>query len=351
MQSINCLNRFTKALGVLTLTLFVSFATQAASLTLVDAFGNNPGNLKMYKYVPPGLKENAPLVVVLHGCGQSAEIYGHGAGWVGLADQFGFALVLPEQQESNNQSRCFNWFNGFSWNDYFPWNFQWIGSDIDRDKGEAESIVSMLTNAIKTHRLDQRRVFVTGLSGGGAMTAVMLATYPELFAGGAVLAGVPYKCATDLYVAISPSECGLDYPKKAGNARIKSLSPAIWGDKVRDANRGFRGPWPRLSIWHGTADGTVVVAGADELEKQWLNVHGLDKVPASIVQPPESKHRHSTYRDTQGRVQLEVHRIVGMGHGTPIIDGQCGRQGEHLFDVGICSSQHIARFWGIAPLP
>jgi len=69
------------------------------------------------------------------------------------------------------------------------------------------------------------------------------------------------------------------------------------------------------------------------------------------VQPPESNHQHSTYRDTQGRVQLEVHRIVGMGHGTPIVDGQCGRQGEHLFDVGICSSHHIAKFWGIAPLP
>jgi len=351
MQSINCLNQTTRVLWILTLTLFVSFGAQAASLALVDSFGKNPGNLKMYKYVPPGLKENAPLVVVLHGCGQSAEIYGNGAGWVALADKFGFALVLPEQQESNNPSRCFNWFNGFSWNDYFPWNFKWMGSDIDRDDGEAASIVSMVKTAIKTHRLDQRRVFVTGLSGGGAMTAVMLASYPELFAGGAVLAGVPYKCATDPYMALSPTECGLDYAKKAGNARIKSLSPSIWGDKVRDANRAFRGPWPRLSIWHGTADGTVVAAGADELEKQWRNVHGLDKVPASIEQSTASNHRHSTYRDAQGKVQLEVHRIVGMGHGTPVIDGQCGRKGEHLFDVGICSSQHIASFWGIAPRP
>ena len=350
MKSINRLKRSTWILWTLSWCLLVSFGAQAASLVLVDSFGNNPGKLRMYEYVPSGLKEDAPLVVALHGCGQSAEIYGQGAGWVTLADKFGFALLLPEQQESNNQNKCFNWFNGYSWSDYFPWNFQWMGSDIDRDNGEAASVVSMIKTAIKTHRLNHRRVFVTGLSGGGAMTAVMLATYPDLFAGGAVLAGVPYKCATDPYMALSPSECGLDYTTKAGKARIKSLTPSIWGDKVRDANRTFRGPWPRLSIWHGTADGTVVVAGADELEKQWRNVLGLDQIAASNEPQADPKHRHTAYRDAQGKVQLEVHRIVGMGHGTPIVDGQCGRKGEHLFDVGICSSQHIASFWGIAPL-
>ena len=351
MQMINCLKQSARALWLLAFTLFLPFMAQAASLSPVDDFGNNPGKLRMYEYVPQGLQDAAPLVVVLHGCGQSAEIYGHGAGWVQLADKFGFALVLPEQQESNNPSKCFNWFNGFTWGDYFPWNYRWYGSDIDRDNGEAASIVAMLKTAIQRHRLDQRRVYITGLSGGGAMTAVMLATYPELFAGGAVLAGVPYKCATDAYAAIAPSECGLDYPAKKGNARIKSLPPSIWGDKVRDAHKGLRGPWPRLSIWHGTADGTVVAANADELEKQWRNVLGLDQVSVSSTQQPDPRHQHSVYRDAQGTVQLEVHRIAGMGHGTPIIDGPCGRRGEHLFDMGICSSDHIARFWGIATRP
>lgn len=350
MQMHKRIRQSVTVLGLL-LGLFSAFTGQAANLVQVEAFGNNPGNLRMYEYLPPGLKAGAPLVVVLHGCGQNAELYGRGAGWVDLADRHGFALVLPEQQEGNNPNRCFNWFNGHAWSDYFPWNYAWFGSDIDRDSGEAASIVSMLRTAIQSHRLDARQVFVTGLSGGGAMTAVMLASYPELFAGGAVLAGVPYKCATDPYAALSPSECGLDYTSKTGNARIKSLPPALWGDKVRDANRTFRGPWPRLSIWHGTADGTVVAASADELEKQWRNVLGLDRVAASTSPQPDARHRHSVYRDGQGRIQLEVHRIAGMGHGTPIIDGQCGRKGEHLFDVGICSSEQIARFWGIVPAP
>ena len=349
MQTTPCLGWPSRTLWMMILSLFLSSLAQAAALTPVDEFGNNPGKLRMYEYVPQGLKEGSPLVVVLHGCGQSAELYGQGAGWVALADRFGFALVLPEQQESNNPSKCFNWFNGFAWGDYFPWNYQWYGSDIDRDNGEAASIVAMLGSALRKHRLDPQRVFITGLSGGGAMTAVMLATYPERFAGGAVIAGVPYKCATDPYTALSPSECGLDYSAKKGNARIKSLPPAIWGDKVRDAHKGFRGTWPRLSIWHGTADGTVVAASADELEKQWRNVLGLEQVPANNEQQADPKHRHVTYRDAQGRVQLEVHRISGMGHGTPIIDGRCGRKGEHLFDIGICSSEQIGRFWGVVP--
>lgn len=348
MRNPPCREWMSRTLWISILTLCLSLSAQAATLVPVENFGNNPGKLRMYEYIPQGLKTGSPLVIVLHGCGQSAEAYGQGAGWIDLADRFGFALVLPEQQEANNPSKCFNWFNGHAWSDYFPWNYRWYGSDIDRDSGEAASIVAMLGNAVQRHRLDARQVYITGLSGGGAMTAVMLATYPERFAGGAVIAGVPYKCATDPYTALSPSECGLDYSAKKGNARIKSLAPAIWGSKVREANKGFNGPWPRLSIWHGTADGTVVVASADELEKQWRNVLGLDNVPASSEQAPDPKHKLVTYRDAQGKALLEVHRITGMGHGTPIIDGQCGRKGEHLFDVGICSSGEILKFWGIA---
>lgn len=340
---------FSVLVAIFVLSLFASFTAQAETLKRIEDFGHNPGQLRMYTYLPAGLNEAAPLVVVLHGCGQSADIYGHGAGWVNLAERFGFALVLPEQEERNNPGKCFNWFNGFAWTDYLPWNYLWFGSDIDRDNGEAASIVSMVKFALQQHRLNPRQVYITGLSGGGAMTVVMLATYPELFAGGAVLAGVPYKCALDAYAALSASECGLDYKTKTGKASIKSLPAAVWGDKVRAAHRTFRGPWPRLSIWHGTADGTVVVASADELEKQWRNVLGLEQLSPTIEAQADVRQKHSVYRDAQGSVVLEVHRIAGMGHGTPVIDGQCGSKGEHLFDLGICASEHIARFWGIVP--
>ena len=73
-------------------------------------FGSNPGNLRMMRYLPPALAEHPALVVVLHGCTQSAAGYDLGAGWSTLADRYGFALLLPEQQRSNNPNGCFNWF-------------------------------------------------------------------------------------------------------------------------------------------------------------------------------------------------------------------------------------------------
>jgi poly(3-hydroxybutyrate) depolymerase len=84
---------------------------QENRLLEVTAFGSNPGELRMYSYVPAGLPANAPLVVVLHGCTQSAASYNKGSGWSTLADRYGFALLLlPQQQWNNNPLRCFNWF-------------------------------------------------------------------------------------------------------------------------------------------------------------------------------------------------------------------------------------------------
>ena len=74
-------------------------------------FAPNPGNLRMFRYLPRGLKAGAPLVVVLHGCGQTAAGYDLGAGWCQLADQLGFAVLAPEQKAVNNPNTCFNWFN------------------------------------------------------------------------------------------------------------------------------------------------------------------------------------------------------------------------------------------------
>src|SRR4029077_5980738 len=74
-------------------------------------FGTNPGNLRMFYYVPPDPRPPAALVVVLHGCGQTAARYDVGTGWSTLAKHYGFALLMPEQQSANNAHTCFNWFN------------------------------------------------------------------------------------------------------------------------------------------------------------------------------------------------------------------------------------------------
>src|SRR5258707_261427 len=131
----------------------------------------------MLTYLPDSLSPRPALVVVLHGSMQSAANYDHGAGWSTLADRYGFALLMPEQSRKNNLTRSFNWFQR---------------NDTQRGEGEAHSIVQMVEQMVRDHDIDRRRIFVTGLSAGGAMTLAMLATYPDVFAAGAVIAGLPY---------------------------------------------------------------------------------------------------------------------------------------------------------------
>jgi poly(hydroxyalkanoate) depolymerase family esterase len=146
----------------------------------VSDFGSNPGNLRMFTYSPSQYAPSPVLVVVLHGCTQTAAGYDYGAGWSTLADRYGFALLLPEQQPSNNSNGCFNWF---------------LPGDTRRGGGEALSIRQMIETIVIDKKIDRRRVFITGLSAGGAMTSVMLACYPEVFAAGAIIAGLPYGAA------------------------------------------------------------------------------------------------------------------------------------------------------------
>ena len=144
----------------------------------IQNFGTNPGALRMFAHLPPKQSGSLPLVVVLHGCTQTAAGYDQGAGWSTLANRYGFALLFPEQQRANNPNGCFNWFQT---------------GDIERGHGEALSIRQMIAKMVADHPIDARRVFVSGLSAGGAMTSVMLATYPDVFAGGAIIAGLPYE--------------------------------------------------------------------------------------------------------------------------------------------------------------
>lgn len=287
----------------------------------VTGFGSNPGNLRMFKHVPSGLPSGAPLVVALHGCAQSASSYDNESGWQLFADRFRFALLLPQQQSANNSSSCFNWFEN---------------GDTARGQGEALSIKQMVDRMIADHGSAPSRVYITGLSAGGAMTAVMLAAYPDVFAGGAIIAGLPYRCATTQSAAFSCMNPGSD------------LSPAQWGDKVRAASSGT-GPWPIVSIWHGDADYTVRPMNLTESLEQWTNVHGIDQV--ADVNETIGGYPHRVYRDAAGVARVETWTITGMGHGTPVDPGsgetQCGTAGAYLLDVNLCSSYRIARFFGL----
>ena len=295
----------------------------AASLTQVTSFGTNPGNLAMWKYVPDGLPTGRPLVVALHGCSQTAAAYDAEPGWVKFAEEWDFALVLPEQSTANNGSRCFNWFEA---------------GDYTRGMGEALSIKQMVDKMKTDHGVDASKVFVTGLSAGGAMTTVMLAAYPDVFAGGAVMAGLPYKCATGSSEAFNCMSPG------------KNLTPQQWGDLVRGAS-SHTGPWPKVSVWHGSSDFTVVPMNMTEIMEQWTNVHGVDQT--ADVSDTVAGYPHKVYKDSGGVARVETYSITNMGHGTAIDPGtgatQCGIAGAYILDVNICSTYYAATFWGLNP--
>nr|VFK79269.1 MAG: esterase, PHB depolymerase family [Candidatus Kentron sp. SD] len=294
---------------------------QDSRLVEVTEFGSNPGDLRMFTYVPRELPPGAPLVVALHGCTQTAGAYDEGAGWSRLADRLGFSVLLPQQHWSNNPLRCFNWFRE---------------EDTTRDSGEPLSIRQMVDRMVIDHDLDGRAVYVTGLSSGAAMTSVMLATYPDVFAGGAIVAGAPYHAADGLQEAFETMFSG------------RRLAEREWGDRVRAAS-SHRGPWPRVSVWHGDADSAVTPVNAEEIIKQWVDVHGLSTTPA--MEDEIDGYPRRVWRDHGGETLVEAYTITGMSHGLPLdIDGEgdsLGTAAPFFNDVGISSTQRIAEFWGL----
>jgi poly(hydroxyalkanoate) depolymerase family esterase len=320
-KNVEFLQRLSKINGINGLGDFGWPNQSQSPLVEVTGFGANPGQLKMFAFVPDELQPKPALVVVLHGCGQTASGYDLGAGWSRLATRYGFALLMPEQQASNNPNGCFNWFNP---------------NDTARDRGEACSIRQMIARMVGDAGIDPHRVFVTGLSAGGAMTSVMLATYPEVFAGGAIIAGLPFGVATNVREALS------------GMFRSPSHPAGELGDLVRNASN-HKGRWPKLSVWHGSADRTVNPANANEIVKQWLDVHELPSAPMS--EGTVDGYPHRVWWNADGETTVESYTITNMAHGTPLgvadNDERYGAQGAFLIEAGISSSFHIASFFGL----
>jgi poly(hydroxyalkanoate) depolymerase family esterase len=289
-------------------------------LSALGDFGSNTGNLKAKTYIPDSYRKGAPLVVVLHGCTQNPSGYDRNSGWSHAADEYGFALLFPEQQRANNPNLCFNWYSQ---------------SDSSRDSGEALSIRQMVAEMHARHGTDPARVYITGLSAGGAMAAVMLATYPDVFAGGGIIAGLPFGTAQSVPEAF-------DRMRGHGGPNADKLA-----EIVRSASK-HNGPWPTLSIWHGTTDHTVDPSNAEDLVDQWRALHGVTKSPTRTDRVRGYPHR--VWCDAAGREVIEEYVITGMGHGAPL--STTGEQsdevpGPYMLEAGISSTRRICRFWGL----
>lgn len=314
-----------------------------AALEPVADFGANPGELELFVHAPDGPTSNLPVVMALHGCRQQASDFDDETGLIALAEAIPFILMLPQQRRANNERRCFNWFRR---------------PDNRPGRGESASLRNMLDTVIARHDADPEKVYVLGLSAGGAMTGVMLANHPERFAGGAIIAGTPYDCNrpqgfTGPYwwwlstvfgdAAAAVYACGIF------GYNTSDRSAATWGDYVRDVAAETPEAWPPVSIWQGGADDTVDPDNLDELIEQWTNVHGIDGTPDVTETVGEA--RRTVFMDAQGEPRVEAWRLPGFLHAVPVDpDAEpagCGMASEFIRDADLCAVRRIAAFWGL----
>ena len=248
--------------------------------TQIDYGGSGPS---MDLYVPVQRGSAPGVVVLLHYCGgNSAAMHG----WLqGQADRHGFLVIAPSVEAGKS---CWN--------------------ATPARSGEGAAIVQMVDYVLTRQRADPERVFVAGASSGACMTNALLAAYPDVFAGGSVLAGVP----AGAWVGGSECDaCGQAPPRRTAQE---------WGDIVRHASAAFHGPRPRVQLFHGTSDDTLDYSNLAAEVLQWSHVLGVTQADASTEsdQPKRGWDRTSYRRGSQvvlesnsGRGQ--PHNLTGLG--------------------------------------
>jgi poly(hydroxyalkanoate) depolymerase family esterase len=294
--------------------------TNSYAFERVSSFGPNPGNLSMLKYVPKNVKRNAPMVVVLHGCMQDATFFGENTGWKNVADKSGFILLLPEQTRSNNGMKCFTWFQE---------------GDVVRSRGEVASVASMIEHMVKNHSIDEDKIFATGLSAGATMAAALMASYPEVIKGGALVSGVSYGCA-----ALDSQQSFMCMFMGASNN----------GDElarfVRRASENYKGDYPSVTLIHGTRDNLVSPKNVASSLSQWTSVHETDDQADST----RKVGKDLTLEEYKAGSRIVTSKIVipNGPHGWPVDQASgCGRSGNYIVDTGFCAADFLAQSWKI----
>ncbi|MEU6159678.1 PHB depolymerase family esterase [Streptomyces sp. NPDC047130] len=282
------------AFGIAVIGLVTVVPAQAASLTQVTGFGDNPGNMQMHVYVPDSRPARPAVVVAMHGCGGTGPNFYSGSEFASLADRFGFIVVYPTATQSAGFGKCFD-----TW------------SDAAKRRGggsDPVSIVSMIDYVKQRYDADPNQVFATGSSSGGMMTQHMLALYPDVFEAGASFMGVPFGCFAN----------AADYPPGTSRCTGGSMTrtPQQWGDLVRQAYPGFGGTRPRIQLWHGTNDTLVPYQLLQESIKQWTDVFGLSLTPTSSDTPQPGWNRQR-FANSSGGVDVEAYSVQGAGHSLP----------------------------------
>jgi len=239
-------------------------------------FSNHVGSRTYKVYVPSFYAGQAlPVVIMLHGCTQNPDDFAAGTRMNELAEEQRFLVAYPRQPQSANMQRCWNWFNA---------------GDQRREGGEPSLIAGIALQVIEEFAADPARVYVAGLSAGGATAAVMAATYPELFAAAGVHSGLACGAAKDM-----PSA----FAAMAGRGAIRRRS---------------EGPMLPTIVFHGDADRTVSPVNGDQVVAQAGPEVALTKVVTRGESPGGMAYTRIVQRDDAGTEVLEQWVLHGAGH-------------------------------------
>jgi poly(hydroxyalkanoate) depolymerase family esterase len=262
-----------------------------------------------YKLYIPSTSSAAPmpLIVMLHGCTQNPDDFAAGTRMNELAEAHGFLVVYPEQTQVANASRCWNWFR--------------TGDQV-RDGGEPALIAAATRQVIATHQIDPKRVFVAGLSAGGAAAAIMGCAYPDLFAGVGVHSGLACGAASDLPSALAAMRGA--GPANRRNGRTKSNVPTI--------------------VFHGTADHTVAASNAAVVADQ-ASGQGATRTTEEGITADGTGFTRLILRDDAGLTIGETWMIEGAGHAW----SGGSSEGSYTDPRGPDASVEMLRFFGLVP--
>ncbi|EPS38828.1 hypothetical protein H072_7418 [Dactylellina haptotyla CBS 200.50] len=238
------------------LSTFLSYATVfggalsqlTSNLTLItEDFGENPTNVPFNLYVPKTVVKHPPVLVAAHWCTGTGIDFFMYTDYAKYADEFGYIVIYPS---APRETKC--------------WDVASNETLAHNGGSDTLAIVNMVKWTLKKYHGDPNRVFITGLSSGGMLTQVMMGAYPDVFRAGSAWADVPYGCFRG--------------PTEWNNQCSEGLlikTPKQWGDDVRNAYPGYRGPRPKLQVWHGTLDTGLSYQNLIESNKMWSNVFGI----------------------------------------------------------------------------
>jgi len=252
---------------------------------VLASYTNRSGTRSYKTYIPArGRGQSRPLVVMLHGCKQNADDFSAGTRMNELADEMGFIVTYPEQAAAGNVSRCWNWFRS---------------ADQQRDSGEPSLIAGITREVIVRNDVDPRRVYVAGLSSGGAMAAIMGRTYPDLYAAIGIHSGLAYASASDIPSALAAMRGRRFSDRRLSESTFRVL-PTI--------------------VFHGDLDTTVHSRNAEQVIAQATPADNdlvTRAFSAQTVEKGEERGRRYTRTirtDASGNPALEHWLVHGAGH-------------------------------------